>query len=81
MGDGTRTHDSQSHNLELYQLSYTHRTCTTKTGTGLNPLPMWPGERFNRRIIPLESRNVQGARRTPAWRIPGLAGAGRPNLT
>ena len=25
MNDGNRTHDSQSHNLVLYQLSYTHR--------------------------------------------------------
>ena len=23
--DGARTHDSQNHNLELYQLSYDHR--------------------------------------------------------
>ena len=24
MSDGTRTHDTQDHNLVLYQLSYTH---------------------------------------------------------
>ena len=26
MSDGIRTHDSQIHSLELYRLSYTHRT-------------------------------------------------------
>ncbi len=25
--DGTRTRDSQNHNLELYQLSYGHQPC------------------------------------------------------
>ena len=24
VGDGTRTHDNQNHNLALYQLNYTH---------------------------------------------------------
>ena len=30
MSDGTRTHDTQDHNLVLYQLSYTHH-CTSRS--------------------------------------------------
>jgi hypothetical protein len=30
VSDGTRTHDTQDHNLVLYQLSYTHH-CTSRT--------------------------------------------------
>ena len=30
MSDGARTHDTQDHNLVLYQLSYTHH-CTNRS--------------------------------------------------
>jgi hypothetical protein len=30
VSDGTRTHDTQDHNLVLYQLSYTHH-CTSRS--------------------------------------------------
>ena len=37
VGDGIRTHDSQIHSLELYRLSYTHRTFALARLEGLEP--------------------------------------------
>ena len=42
VGDGTRTHDNQNHNLALYQLNYTHHrlaeTVQMARLKGLEPL-------------------------------------------
>ena len=37
VGDGTRTHDNQNHNLALYQLNYTHHIWCARRDS--NPRP------------------------------------------
>lgn len=34
VSDGTRTRDTQDHNLVLYQLNYTHHVCISRTVSG-----------------------------------------------
>ena len=56
VSDGVRTHDSQNHNLELYQLSYTHHEHC------FDPEPLGQDPRFNRRIIALLGICGEGAK-------------------
>lgn len=60
VADGTRTRDSQDHNLVLYQLNYSHHRCGPSGGGSsvvdtsccrpLQPNPIRPGRRPRRRL-------------------------------